>query len=182
MQVPRSGKRMSSGKTGRLVLLSNVCPVLICARVLHPSDRGRLKPFGCQIAAVRRSAWGTAADAEREALLDEAGAWGDLPRLAAAADIVVLACVQVRRLKHCSAFRERVSGRVGACAMWRAWQAREALLAHWAYNRHGGWVLGRRRRCLAGVCSGVSGGVGRHGSLATARLVPPSLSPRRAET
>jgi hypothetical protein len=56
----------------------------------------RLKPFGCRLAVVRRSAWGGPADAVAEALLDEMGAWADLPGLAAAADVLVLACVQVR--------------------------------------------------------------------------------------
>jgi len=84
------------------------CALLTCwgglsrARCLLPrvpaptAVRRRLKPFGCRLAAVRRSAWGGPADAAVEALLDETGAWADLPRLAAAADVLVLACVQVR--------------------------------------------------------------------------------------
>jgi len=56
----------------------------------------RLKPFGCRLAAVRRSAWGGPAGTAAEALLDEMGAWADLPRLAADADVLVLACVQAR--------------------------------------------------------------------------------------
>lgn len=44
---------------------------------------------------MRRSAWGSPASAKAEGLLDERGAWSELPRLAAMADIIVLACVQV---------------------------------------------------------------------------------------
>ena len=56
---------------------------------------GRLKPYGCRLVAVRRSVWGDPASAAAEALLDERGAWAEMPRLAAMADVIVLACVQV---------------------------------------------------------------------------------------
>ena len=55
---------------------------------------GRLRPFGVRATAVRRSAWGQAPDQASEALLDGKGAWGDLPRFAAEADIIVVACSQ----------------------------------------------------------------------------------------
>lgn len=77
----------------RLLVYKN--PMQVFRKQLKYSFTGRLKPFGCRLAAVRRSAWGSPASAAAEALLDERGEWPELPRLAATADIIVLACVQV---------------------------------------------------------------------------------------
>lgn len=54
----------------------------------------RLRPFGTKVVAIRRSAWGQAADASAEALLDRKGAWSDMASLAADADIIIVACSQ----------------------------------------------------------------------------------------
>ncbi|BDA43435.1 Glyoxylate reductase [Coccomyxa sp. Obi] len=54
----------------------------------------RLRPFGARVMAVRRSAWGQAADASAEALLDRKGAWSDMASFAADADIIIVACSQ----------------------------------------------------------------------------------------
>ncbi len=54
----------------------------------------RLRPFGTKVLALRRSAWGQAADASAEALLDRKGAWSDMASFAADADIIIVACSQ----------------------------------------------------------------------------------------
>jgi phosphoglycerate dehydrogenase-like enzyme len=55
----------------------------------------RLQPFGVRLMAVRRSAWSAhAPDQDAQAALAAKGAWADMPRLAADADIIVLACSQ----------------------------------------------------------------------------------------
>lgn len=45
---------------------------------------------------MRRSSWGQPADASAEALLYDKGAWSDMHRFAAAADIIIVACSQDR--------------------------------------------------------------------------------------
>ena len=52
----------------------------------------RLKPFGAELRAVRRSPWEGTHPAE--ALLDHRGTWADLPSLVSGADILVLTCAQ----------------------------------------------------------------------------------------
>ena len=52
----------------------------------------RLKPFGAELRAVRRSPWDGSHPAED--LLDHRGTWGDLGSLAADADILILTCAQ----------------------------------------------------------------------------------------
>ena len=52
----------------------------------------RLKPFGAELRAVRRSPW--RGEHPAEALLDERGGWDRLHALAADADVLMLACSQ----------------------------------------------------------------------------------------
>ena len=61
-----------------------------CSLVTAPLCR--LKPFGAELRAVRRSPW--QAEHPAEALLDQRGTWSDLESLAADADILVLTCAQ----------------------------------------------------------------------------------------